>query len=318
MKTILTSIAAGSLLAALAVAQPSRPAAAANPATQFHGRWVAMTARTRDVPASADRSLLVYIVTNGLQFGTEDLRSGAFVPIGPGLPPQDGGVSLFPSPAGSLLTLAFTGDLVAIDPATGAASLVGATGLGNCSPSNSSISSTSFCPPNSAGFLGKLGDRYYATDFANNLYSVDPETGATRLIGPTGLPAIMVTPTGVNPDGTFTVYDESLFSFRGKLYTNFDIFTVDPNTGKFTEVIPDALYEINPNTGQATWIASTALALITIVSVDDTVYGFDGETGQIATIDMTSGQTTAVSEIDPAIIIAVCGATPARPAPASR
>jgi len=46
--------------------------------------------------------------------------------------------------------------------------------------------------------------------------------------------------------------------------------------------------------------------------VNDTVYGFDGATGQIVHIDMTTGQTTPVAEIDPAIIIAVCGATPAR------
>ena len=46
--------------------------------------------------------------------------------------------------------------------------------------------------------------------------------------------------------------------------------------------------------------------------MNDTVYGFDGATGQIVQIDMTTGQTTPVAEIDPAIIIAVCGATPAR------
>ncbi len=301
--TILTSIAAGGLFAALAVAQPSR---SADQAAQSRGQWTRTTANLRkDVPAVTNLNSMVYVVTNGLQFGAEDLRSGAFVPIGPGLPPQDAGVGLVPSPGRSLLTLAFTGDLIGVDPLTGVASLVGKTGLDDCS------TPTSLCGPNSAGFLGKLGGSFYATDFANNLYSVDPETGAASLIGPTGIPAITGNPNIPNPDGTFNVFDANLFSFRGKLHTIFDGFKIDPNTGAATTIIPGAIYEINSKTGQATWIAYTALGLTSVVTVGDTVYGFDALTGEIVTVDMTSGQTNAVSQIDPAIIIAVCGSTPA-------
>jgi len=295
MKTLLSSVLAGSLLAALAVAQSS---SADGTGGQIHGRWTRTTPRPKSVLTSNDPNLLVYIVTNGVQFGVEDLRSGAFAPIGPGLPPQDAGVGLVPSPGKPLLTLAFTGNLIAIDPATGATSLFGATGLGDCS------TPASPCGANSAGFLGNLGGKLYATDYANNLYSLDNKTGAANLIGPTGIPAYTFNPN--------IFYDESLFSFRGKLYANFETVTFDPSTGAPSPVIPDALYEIDTETGKAKWIAPTAFGLITIATVNDTVYGFDAVIGQIVHIDMTTGETTPVAEIDPAIIIAVCGATPAR------
>ena len=301
MKTILTSIAAGSLLAALAVAQPSEPAA------QFRGRWTRTTAHSpTSAPAVTTPNSMVYVVSNGGQFGVEDLSSGGFVPIGPGLPPKDASVSLVRAPRGSLLTLAFTGDLIGIDPVTGVASLVGKTGLGDCS------TPTSPCGPNSAGFLGNLGGSFYATDYANNLYSLDPATGATSLIGPTGIPPITGNPNIPNADGTFNVFDTNLFNFRGKLYAIFDGFKVDPNTGVATAIIyPGAIYEIDSKSVKATWIASTVVGLTSVVTVGDTVYGFDALTGLILNIDMTSGQTTPVSQIDPAIIIAVCGSSPA-------
>jgi hypothetical protein len=305
MKTILTSIAASSLLAGLAVAQPLPSADPAHPP----GRWTRTTAAPVERSLGGDRpNLMVYIVTNGVQFGTEDLRSGAFVPIGPGLPPEDAGVGLVRGPGRSLLTLAFTGDLIGVNPVTGAASLVGKTGLTDCS------TPASPCGPSSAGFLGNVGGRIYATDFANNLYSVDPATGATRLIGLTGIPPITGNPNIPNPDGTFNVFDTNLFSFRGKLYAIFDGFKIDPNTGAATTIIPGAIYEIDSRTAKATWIASTALGLTSVVTVHDTVYGFDaltGKNGEIVTIDMASGETNPISPIDQTIIIAVCGATPA-------
>ena len=306
MKTILTSIAAASLLAGLTVAQPLP---SADPAAHPPGRWTRTTARlSSDLYAEASPNRMVYVVTNGLQFGTEDLRSGAFVPIGPGLPPEDAGVALVRGPDRSLLTLAFTGDLIGVNPVTGAVSLVGKTGLTDCS------TLASPCGPSSAGFLGKLGGKIYATDFANDLYSVDPATGATRLIGLTGIPPITGNPNIPNPDGTFNVFDTNLFSFRGKLYAIFDGFKIDPNTGAATTIIPGAIYEIDARTAKATWIAPTALGLTSVVTVDDTVYGFDaldGKNGEIVTVDMTSGETKPISPIDQTIIIAVCGSTPA-------
>src|SRR5579884_2389389 len=150
--------------------------------------------------------------------------------------------------------LAFSGDLIAIDPATGATSLFGATGLGDCS------TAASPCGSNSAGFLGNRGGKLYATDFANKLYSLDPKTGAAKVIGPTGIPAYTFSPN--------VFYDESLFTFRGKLYANFETVTFDPGTGMPIPVTPDALYEINTDTGKATWIAPTTFGLITIATVN--------------------------------------------------
>src|SRR5450759_4654121 len=161
MKTILTSVLVGSLLTTLAVAQqPSRLAGRRGFAYNPERR----TAQTSE-PGAA--SLLVYAITIGFEFGAVDLRSGAFLPIGPGLPP-DVGDGLVQGPGPSLLSLGFAGNLDAIDPFTGQASVVGATGLGDCS------TPASPCGPNSANWIGLIDGHYYVTDFANNLYSLEP------------------------------------------------------------------------------------------------------------------------------------------------
>jgi hypothetical protein len=330
MKTILTSIATGSLLAMLAVAQPPRsivdsarvfrqaevqpaPSKAAPTVTRpLYGPLAVPDSgapRAGDIPASASHSLLVYVITGSPQFGAVDLHSGAFLPIGPALPPDVGG-GLVPGPGKSLLTLAFSGNLVAIDPVNGITSVVGRTGLGDCS------TPASPCGPDSANGIGRLDGSFYATDFANNLYSVDPVSGAATLIGLTGIPALPFIPLSVNPDGSRNVFDESLFSSRGKLYANFAAAVLHPG-GPPTVVIPPALYQINPKTGLAKWIAPTDLGLTSIVNMNDTIYAFSAATGQVVTLDVTTGQTSAVSDLDPAAGL-IGGATPARPTSADR
>jgi hypothetical protein len=69
------------------------------------------------------------------------------------------------------------GKLYSIDPQTGTASVVGVTGLGDCT------TPASPCGPNFAVMLGLLAGNYYALDFSQNLYSLDPVTGAAKLIG---------------------------------------------------------------------------------------------------------------------------------------
>jgi outer membrane protein assembly factor BamB len=288
MKTILTSIATGSLLAMLAVAQPPHSAV--------------------DIPTSPGRSLLVYVITGGLQFGAVDLHSGTFLPIGPALPPDVGG-GLVQGPDKSLLTLAFSGNLVAIDPVTGKTSTVGGTGLGDCTTPSSP------CGPNSANGIGRFDQDYYLTDFANNLYSVDPESGAAKLIGLTGIPALPFSPLSVNPDGSQNVFNETLFSARGKLYANFAA-AVRPQGGPPVIVIPPAIWEINPKTGNAKWIAPTELGLTSIVNVNETIYAFSVRTGQVVILDVSTGQTSAVIDLDLAAGL-IGGATPARPVPAA-
>jgi hypothetical protein len=92
---------------------------------------------TRQVEASASKraNLVVYVITGASQFGALDLVRGTFLPIRP--LPTDLGGGLVPGLRGSLLTLSFNGNLTAIDPATGITSLVGRTGLVDCSTPSS-------------------------------------------------------------------------------------------------------------------------------------------------------------------------------------
>jgi hypothetical protein len=123
---------------------------------------------TRTIHRCRQRRQLVYVLGDGGQFGTVNLSTGSFSSIGPGLPVAAGG--LVQGSAGNLFTLGFNGDLNSINPSTGAVSVIRATGLGDCSLP------TSPCGLNSANTIGKFGSKLYATDLANNLYSVNPAT----------------------------------------------------------------------------------------------------------------------------------------------
>jgi hypothetical protein len=302
-------IVAGTVLTALVGAHAQGSIVAGNGSRVFVKRPLrhAPVARAAD-HAPGGSSRLVYVIAGfTFQFGALDLNSGTFLPIGPGLPP-DVGVGLVQGLGTSLLTLAFSGNLDAVDPLTGRTTVVGATGLHDCSVPGS-------YDPNCANVIGRLGGRFYATDFANSLYSVDPATGAATLIGPTGMPAVTVAPFSQNPDGTFNVYSENFVSARGRLYANFATATTDFVT--VTPVIPGALYQIDPSTGRATWIAPTDTNITAMVNVNETVYAFDVYTNQVLRLDLTTGQTTPVSDVDPAVMSLIAGATPARPSPAA-
>jgi hypothetical protein len=112
------------------------------------------------------------------------------------------------------------------------------------------------------------------------------------------------------------VYDANLFSIRGKLYANFGTSTINFETGTVTPVIPDALYQIDPRTGHATLIAPTDTGLSSIVNVNDTIYAFRAATGQVVTLDVTTGLTRVVSDLDPDAGV-IAGSSPARPDPKS-
>ena len=120
----------------------------------------------------------------------------------------------------------------------------------------------------------------------------------------------------MNPDGSFNFYDENLFDVAGKLYANFDAGILHPATSANTTVISPALYQLDPITGHATKVASTDLGLITLINLDGTVYGFNGATSQIVTVNVMNGDTTFVSNIDPAAGL-IGGAAAAVPEPAS-
>jgi hypothetical protein len=257
---------------------------------------------------SASAGPLVYVLTGSLQFGQMDLATGSFSPISPAPATIQ---YLVPGPSGSILTMSFNGDLDSINPANGAISVIGPTGFADCS-----TPSTPSCGPNSPLSLGAAGGTLYATDFANNLYTVDAKTGKAALVGTTGIPAVPFIPASTNPDGSFNFYDENLFDVGGKLYANFDAATFDPASLVFTTVVSPALYQIDVQTGQASKIAPTDLGLITLVNLNGTVYGFSGVTNQIVTLNPVTGSTSAVSDIDPSTGL-IGGAAPVVPEPVS-
>jgi hypothetical protein len=260
---------------------------------------VALALALLTIPASAGP--LVYVLYGAGQFGTADVANGTFTQIGPILP--EGAAGLVRGPSGSLLTLTFSGNLDSINPATGITTVIGATGLDDCS------SPASPCGPTSANVLGAVGEKIYATDFSNNLYSVNLLTGAATLIGPTGIPALPFVPLTTNPDGSFNFYDESLFSIGGMLYANFDAATFNPATFAITPVIPANLYQIDLTTGLATPLTPTAIGLTTIVNANGVLYAFSASNGQVVTLDLATGNTSFVSSVDPAAGL-IYGAAP--------
>jgi hypothetical protein len=259
--------------------------------------------------AAANADDLVYVLGAGGQFGTVTLSTGSFTPIGPGISVPAGG--LVQGSGGNLLTLGFNGDLNRINPTTGALSVIGATGLGDCSLP------TSPCSSNSANIIGKVGSNLYATDLANNLYSVNPTTGKATLIGATGIPGLPFIPHAPlpgDPDGSFYIYDEVLFDFNGDLYANFDTGIFDPVTFTPTTLVSPELYKINTTTGLATSITPTAFGLGTITNVNGTLYAFDLPLGSVVTLNLADGSISHVSDTDPAVGL-VGGATAASPVP---
>lgn len=254
---------------------------------QYLTLWLALGA----CAASASAGPIAYVITGSQQIGQMDLATGSFSATG-SIPPTI--QYLVPGPNGSLLTMSFDGNLDSINPHTGAVSVIGPTGFTDCSSPSSPT-----CGPNSQLSFGSAGGTLYATDFANNLFTVNPITGSATLVGATGIPAVPFIPVSTNPDGSFNFYDENLFGVGGSLYVNFDAATFNPATSQVTTAILPALYRIDVNTGQATRIASTDLGLITILNLNGTVYGFNGLSNQVVTLDVSNGTTTAVSNIDP-------------------
>jgi len=255
------------------------------------------------IPAAADP--LVYVITSNQGIGKMDLATGTFSSSG-SIPPTI--QYLVPGSNGSLLTMSFDGNLNSINPSTGAVSVIGPTGFADCS-----TPTTPTCGPNSQLSFGKAAGTLYATDFANNLYTVNPATGKATLVGSTGIPAVPFIPAFVNPDGSFNIYDENLFDAGGKLFANFDAFTFNPATSEVTIAISPALYQIDTNTGAATKVAATDMGLVTISNVNGTVYGFSGATSQVVTLDVLTGNTSVVSGFDPAL--GILGGAAAVPTP---
>ena len=248
-----------------------------------------------------------YVVSAGITgngvFGIVNPRTGAFRPIGPVEP--DGYFGLARGPHGSLISLTYTANLVYIDPETGVPTEIGPTGLDSC------LVPTPSCPLTTAFSLGAFGRRIFATDWANDIYRVDPHSGtATLLTSNSGLPSSPFIPGSQNADGTYNFADEAIWESGGKLYATYDAWIFDPvNFSVVDVVVSPTLYRIDPATGQATAIGPTALAIGGVYEANCVDYAFDDLTGQILQLDLSSGNTTPVRNFAPAAGV-IQGAVP--------
>lgn len=262
--------------------------------------------------ASASAAPFVYVVTSSQQFGTLDLATGSFHAIGNPIP--DAMSNLVWGPDGALYSLTASGNdvgsLAKINPRTGEVTDIGSTGLG-------------FNAFSLAGVRGKL----YLTDFSNNIYHVNPESGVATPIAATGMPPDPNIPFTFNTDGSFNLCDEGFYGIEGALYATFDSFALDPNHNPppIAHVfVSPALYRIDPSTGNATFISTTDLNLSALVEMDERVYAFravaDGFDrtynfpvlhAEVVRLDLRTGQTERPIEVDSSVGL-ILGAAPIR------
>ena len=261
--------------------------------------------------AAADAAPRVYVVTVTQQFGTLDLASGQFRAIGNGTPDALSNLVWW---KGTLLTVTISGpnigSLARINPATGEETIIGQTGLGF-----------------NIFDLGAARGNLFVTDLNNNIYSVDPDTGVATPITATGMPPDPTIPFTFNNDGTFNLCDEGLYNVGGKLYATFDSFALDPAPSPPTIAhlhVAPALYQIDPATGAATFIAHTDLNLTALVAIQGKFYAFKGildgfdstfdfpiAHAELVTLNLATGQTRKLTDLDPSLGI-ILGAAPVR------
>lgn len=238
----------------------------------------------------------VYVVTSNSQFGVFNLSTGSFASIGPRLPEATSG--LVAGPNGSLLTLTSSGNLDTINPSSGQVTASVPTGLGSCTAPVAGQ-----CGPNSANTITELNGVVYATDYLNNLYTLNPVTGAKNLVASTGVPAVYpLVPFSTNPRGQLNFFGQAMLGANGSLYATSFTGTLDPNTFQPTPAHPDHLYRIDPATGATVNLdpsSPTTFGIDTLVDVGGTYYAFANASGDLETIDLATGKTTMVETYDP-------------------
>ena len=159
----------------------------------------------------------VYSIFFDDRFGSLDSTTASYTQIGTLPIAQAAGIGAL---GGILYVQSMQGELLTVNPVTGASTVVG----------NADLSSTSEI------FSGGA-DGLFEFDSQSKLYSINSTTGAATLIGATGLPANNGGwDTSISQDGT-------------------DLFVTAGGGGKI-----DELYEINTITGKAVDLGSTGVS----------------------------------------------------------
>ena len=222
------------------------------------------------VPATAGS---IYSVFYDNRFGPIDSSTGAFTEVSTLPIAQSAGIAY---DNGTLYAQNMQSELITIDPVSGAASIIGSSGL----------------QLSSVGFAGGLNG-LFEVDYMSNLYSINPNTGAATLVGATGLM--------VNNGG----WDTSLSDSGTSLY-----FTAGGAGAT------DQLYQINPTTGIATDLGSTGVTGIAgsaIVSGNLDLFQYNAGTNHIYSAplgltDFTTGPVLATQIVDGGTMLGTSGA----------
>ena len=213
-----------------------------------------------------------YVDGNG-NFGTLDLATGVVTQIGAGTVPGNTGLDL--TPTLQVYEYNTSNQLVQITPSTGAATNVGSPG--------------SIPHPANTTTGGLTDGSYFGIDMVTgDLYSINLNTGATTLVGPTS--------TALVPAGCS--FETSVAGSATVLY--YTIGSTGGGTG--CTAFTDTLYQINLTTGTTTTIGQVTSVKVTVngsgvnefvgsTFVGGTLYGFTSD-GQEYSINPANGMAT--------------------------
>jgi hypothetical protein len=234
---------------------------------------------------------LAYVISASGQFGALNLETGKFLQLNPNVP-----LSLVGLARGhhhTIYGLDAANNLVTLDPATGAVTVIGNTGL-------------PVGPGDSIALFASLADgALFAVDFQNFLWSVNPQTGVATEIGFTGI--------AVPPDfaACHCVQANGLAGAENELFFSWEVAD-DPQNRPVTPPspsdVPSTLYRINPHTAAVhkVGLTNTAAPIVGLGFVDDTLYGFTfgpavGEPNKILKISRGTGKARVVTDQDPSL-----------------
>ena len=213
-------------------------------------------------PPAAEADTSIYVSGFNNEFGTLDLNTGGFTPIG-----------TFNLPAGDVMYgmgFGANGMLYGVDSEFG---LTGAN-LWQINPANADVT-----------LIGSIGETATdaSSDAAGKLFVISQDTNALYYtMNPPSASPNVVGPLGLSSDGLAAV------SADGS-----QLFTSTPSP---SPVVGDDLISINPSSGATSDVGSMGFFIDNGLFVNGTLYGFGFETslGAIVTINTTTGSATQV------------------------